>query len=225
MVEVQTRSNAASQHYEGRLAVNDGGKVTEKRWTYDRLGSHGKSKTIIRFTAPAEVKGVALLIFNYPDRVSDQWMWTPALGRDRRIAAQDRRTRFFGTDFSFEDLEERDVAQYDFTLTGEETIDGAACWKIESRPHAGMRSQYTRSTLWVRKASYTYAQIDNFADARLIRRVGYRDVVNVQNIWTARLLEVEDTTRKSRTTLRLDSLQYNVPLNENQFTVQTFGRD
>ena len=30
----------------------------------------------------------------------------------------------------------------------------------------------------------------------------------------------EDMARKSRTTLRLDSLQYNVPLNENQFTVQ-----
>ena len=30
-------------------------------------------------------------------------------GRDQRIALQDRSTRFFGTDFSFEDLEERDV--------------------------------------------------------------------------------------------------------------------
>ena len=85
-----------------------------------RLGSYGNSKAVIRFTAPAEVKGVALLVVNHPDRSSDQWMWTPAIGRDRRIALQDRSTRFFGTDFSFEDLEERDVDQYDYTLTGEE---------------------------------------------------------------------------------------------------------
>ena len=52
-----------------------------------------------------EVNGVALLIHNHTDRASDQWMWTPALQRDRRIALQDRSTRFFGTDFSFEDLE------------------------------------------------------------------------------------------------------------------------
>ena len=75
---------------------------------------------MLRFTAPAEVKGVALLIVNHPDRASDQWMWRPTIGRDQRIALQDRSTRFFGTDFSFEDLEERDVDQYDFKLLGEE---------------------------------------------------------------------------------------------------------
>ncbi len=94
------------------------------------------SKAILRFTAPAEVKGVALLIVNHTDRASDQWMWTPAIERDRRIAAQDRSTRFFGTDFSFEDLEERDVDQFDYKLAGDDTIDGAACWKIESKPKA-----------------------------------------------------------------------------------------
>ena len=93
-----------------------------------------RARSVLRFTAPAEVKGVALLVVNHPDRASDQWMWTPAIERDRRIALQDRSTRFFGTDFSFEDLEERDVNQYDYTLLGEETVDGAPCWKIQSTP-------------------------------------------------------------------------------------------
>ena len=77
-------------------------------------GRTATASAILRFTAPAEVKGVALLVVNHPDRASDQWMWTPAIERDRRIALQDRSTRFFGTDFSFEDLEERDVNQYDY---------------------------------------------------------------------------------------------------------------
>jgi hypothetical protein len=49
---------------------------------------------VLRFTAPAEVKGVALLVVNHPDRASDQWMWTPAINRERRIALQDRSQRF-----------------------------------------------------------------------------------------------------------------------------------
>src|SRR4051812_10293015 len=131
--EVQTRSDSKSQRYEGLLQVFDGkGKISDKRWSFERLGAHGQSKAVLRFTAPAEVKGVALLVVNHADRASDQWMWTPAIERDRRIALQDRSTRFFGTDFSFEDLEERDVDQYDYTLAGDETVDGAACWKIES---------------------------------------------------------------------------------------------
>ena len=102
--EAQRRSSATSQRYEGLLQVFEAkGKVSDKRWTFERLGSHGKSRSILRFTAPPEVRGVALLVANHPDRASDQWMWTPAIERDRRIALQDRSTRFFGTDFSFED--------------------------------------------------------------------------------------------------------------------------
>ena len=116
VAESQRRGRADSQRYEGSLEViSANNKVSKKHWQSDRLGSYGNSKAIIRFTEPAEVKGVALLVVNHPERSSDQWMWTPAIGRDRRIAQQDRSTRFFGTDFSFEDLEERDVDQFDFS--------------------------------------------------------------------------------------------------------------
>src|SRR5436190_23480039 len=89
--EAQKRTDAKSQRYEGLLQVFDAkGKISDKRWTFDRLGSHGDSRSVLRFMAPAEVKGVALLVINHPDRASDQWMWTPAIERDRRIALQDR---------------------------------------------------------------------------------------------------------------------------------------
>src|SRR5207244_10511444 len=107
-------------------------------------------------------------------------MWIPSLNRDRRIALQDRSTRFFGTDFSFEDLEERDVEHFDYSSKGEETIDGEPCRKIESKPREGQRSQYTTSMLWIRKNNYTYAEIDNYNDAKLIRPHKYKDMQNVQ---------------------------------------------
>lgn len=225
VAEVQKRSSAKSQQYEGLLQVRDAnGRTSEKRWTYSRIGSHGTSRTIIRFTAPAEVKGVALLIVNFPDRASDQWMWTPALNRERRVATQDRRTRFFGTDFSFEDLEERDVDHDDYALRGEETIDGDKCWKIESTPRTDKRSQYTRSILWVRQRSYTFAQIENFSGDTLVRRMRYRDMAEVQGISTARTLEMHDLTRNSHTILKLESLKYDVPLRDDQFTLQALQR-
>ena len=138
-------------------------KITEKRWRYDRIGSHGNSKSVLRFTAPAEVKGVALLIVNHPDRASDQWMWTPAIERDRRIALQDRSTRFFGTDFSFEDLEERDVDQYDYRMHRRRSLRRHTCWKIESRPKQTKSSQYDRSTRLDPQRSLRDVQIENYS--------------------------------------------------------------
>jgi outer membrane lipoprotein-sorting protein len=223
--EAQRRSAASSQRYEGLLQVFEAkGRVSDKRWTLERIGSHGDSRAILRFTAPPEVRGVALLIVNHPDRASDQWMWTPAIERDRRIALQDRSTRFFGTDFSFEDLEERDVNQYDYELLGEETLDGAACWKIQSVPRQRKSSQYTRSIVWIRKDNYAFARIESYIKDAAVRRLDYSDIQNVQGIWTARRMEMTDLRRGSRTRLTLDKLHYNAPMKDEDFTLQALRR-
>jgi hypothetical protein len=224
--EAQRRSVSASQRYEGTLSVIDAkNRISEKRWRYDRIGSHGNSKSVLRFTAPAEVKGVALLVVNNPTRSSDQWMWTPAIGRERRVAVQDRSQRFFGTDFSFEDLEERDTNQYDYRLLGEETFDGTTCWKIESRPKGSKTSQYTHSHLWVRRDNYVVVQIENYKKTQLIRRAHYTDVRSMQNIWTAQTIEMHDLERNSRTVLRIEKLQYNVPMKDEDFTIQALRQE
>jgi outer membrane lipoprotein-sorting protein len=223
--EVQKRSRSKSQKYEGTLEVIDQkNKVSTKRWEYSRLGAFGESKSVLRFIAPAEVKGVALLIHNHPDRSSDQWMWTPAIERDRRIALQDRSTRFFGTDFSYEDLEERDVNQFDFKLLGEETVDGVSCWKLESRPREKKVSQYLYSHVWVRKDHYVYAQIEAFNKSGLARKIKYSDVQNIQGLWTPKVVEVIDIAKKSRTVLKFDKLQYDVKLDGDLFTLQALRR-
>ena len=217
--ESQNRTRARSQQYEGTLRVIDSkGKVTDKRWTYERTGSHGSSKAVLRFTEPPEVRGVALLVVNHTDRASDQWMWIPDIGRERRVALQDRSTRFFGTDFTFEDLEERDVDQYSYRLLSEE--QGA--WKIESKP--GKSSQYTHSWVWIRKSDYALARIENYRGAQRVRELDYSDIRPVDGIPTAHKLEMHDTGRNSRTVLSIEKLRYNAPLSEDRFTLQALRR-
>ena len=223
--ESQKRQQSQSQRYEGVLEVTQAnGKKSSKRWTYERIGSFGDSKSILRFVAPAEVKGVALLVLNHPDRASDQWMWTPELARERRIALQDRSTRFFGTDFSFEDLEERDVNQNDYTLLGEETIDGKQCWKIESKPKQTKSSQYTRVVSWIRQDLYVAAKLEMYSKTEVVRKLEYRRLEKVQNIWTPLELEMTDAKKNSRTLLKTEKLEYNTVLKPDRFTLDALRR-
>jgi outer membrane lipoprotein-sorting protein len=225
VAEAQKRTQSSSERYEGLLQSFDkSGKPAEKRWTFERLGSNGQSKSAIRFIAPAEVKGVALLVVNHPDRASDQWMWTPAIERDRRIALQDRSTRFFGTDFTFEDLEERDVDQYDYALVGEDTLDGAGCWKIQSTPKQSKSSQYTKMIVWVRKDNYASVRVESYIKDEAVRRLDYSNFTNLQGIWTAHEMTMTDLRRGSRTRLVLEKVEYNVGLKDEDFTLQAIRR-
>ena len=58
----------------------------------------------------------------------------------------------------------------------------------------------------------------------VVRRLNYSDFQNVQGIWTSRQLEMLDLRRGSRTRLTLDKLQYNMPLKEDDFTLQAIRR-
>jgi len=223
--ESQKRHRSTSQQYEGVLQVfNPNGKNSEKRWQFLRTGNYGESKALLRFISPAEVKGVALLIVNHPDRASDQWMWLPELQRDRRVALQDRSTRFFGTDFSYEDLEEKDVNQSDFKLLGEESVDGQACWKIESAPKKGKSSQYSKVVMWFRKDIYFPVQYDMYVKDQLVRKLHYKRIEKVSGVWSALEMEMTDLKRKGRTVLKSDKLQYNLPLKDELFTLQALRR-
>ena len=120
----QRRTQATSQHYAGLLQVIDATDrtISEKRWFYDRLGAHGNSRVVIRFKAPAEVNGWRCSSRTIPTSLRING-WTPAINQSRTPDCPAGSPHaFFGTDFSFEDLEERDVDHNEYKLLGDETL-------------------------------------------------------------------------------------------------------
>jgi hypothetical protein len=99
-------------------------------------------------------------------------------------------------------------------------VDGLSCWHIESVPAERKSSQYTKSEVWIRKDTYSLVQVESFIKSEVVRRLKYSDFVQVQGIWTGRRLEMNDLRRKSTTILSLEKLEYNVPLREEDFTLQ-----
>jgi hypothetical protein len=67
--------------------------------------------------------------------------------------------------------------------------------------------------------------VDSYVKDEVARRLNYREIENVEGIWTARLLEMTDLRRNSRTLLKLESVRYNLPLKEENFTVQALRRE
>jgi hypothetical protein len=221
MEEVQRRSLSNTFHYQGRIIVRKANASREeKAWRYDRIGPPGKSKVLIRFQQPAEVRGVSLLVWNNLDRASDLWLYTPALGRHRRIAPQDRSAHFAGTDFSFEEFEESDVSAWDYSELREELESGEACWRITGRRDKSNRSQYDKYWIWISKAKMAPMRIDKWRGGSVERQIVMRQHQQLQGIWTPMEVEVSDLLRDSTTTLQLTEARYDVHMTEADFTLE-----
>ena len=79
--------------------------------------------------------------------------------------------------------------------------------------------------MFIRKDNYVPVQYESYIKDQVVRRLHETDLANVQGIWTARTLEMTDLRRNSRTILRFEKLQYNVPMKEDDFTVQALRRE
>lgn len=221
MQEVERRSFSKTFRYEGRVTVRKAsGAVERKTWGYERFGPPGNSKVLLRFRNPAEIRGVGLLIWNNPQKSADMWLYTPAIARTRRIAHQDRSSRFAGTGFTFEDLEEADISQWDYSGLQDTEESGEPCWRITARRNSGRRAPGDRDELWISRTKVTPLRIDKFRADRLERRLTMRELELRQGIWTPMSIEVEQPSDRSQTTLQLIDARYDVRLPESNFTLE-----
>jgi len=221
MQEVQRRSFSKSFRYDGHITVRKASGVTDRKtWRYERFGPPGDSKVMLRFLDPAEIRGVALLVWNSPGKAADMWLYTPSLERTRRIARQDRASRFAGTGFSFEDLEESDIAQWDYSELQDATENGEACWRITGRRVSDRRSLRDKNWLWIGKQKMTALRIEKFRGDRLAKRLSMSAFELKQEIWTAMSVEVADLSDRSVTTLQLTDARYDVRMSKSGFTLE-----
>lgn len=73
MDEVHRRARSENFRYEGRITTRRAnGAKEEKAWLCERLGPPGASKMLLRFLDPADIRGVALLIWNHLRLASDR---------------------------------------------------------------------------------------------------------------------------------------------------------
>ncbi len=82
-------------------------ELTMLRKNYGEQG--GDQKFFMYFFQPADVKDMTFMVYKYPERDDDRWLFVPAINMVRRIAAQDKRSSFVGSDFTYEDISGRDI--------------------------------------------------------------------------------------------------------------------
>ena len=111
-----------------------------------------RQRYFLYFHEPGDVRRTAFLVWKYPDKDDDRWVFIPAVNMIRRIAARDSRSSFVGSDFSYEDVSGRDVGADTHMLLREEKLDNATCYVIQSTPIAP--ADFSKKLSWIDKSSF-----------------------------------------------------------------------
>ncbi len=177
------------------------------------------NKSYTRFTTPADIEGTAFLTWENRGRDDDQFLYLPSLKRVRRIVASQKKSRFVNTDYTYEDMQTREVDEDRHRLLREEKYMDYDCWVVESVPVAPDGSQYGKRVGWIAKEAEMPIRTDYY-DKKGRKVKIYRAAVlkRIDGIWTASEYEMSDLERKHRTLVKLTGIEYNSGLEDRIFT-------
>jgi hypothetical protein len=181
-------------------------------------------RVLVRFLAPADIKGTGFLVWEHADQDDERFLYLPALGRVRRIAGAEAQESFVGSDLSYEDIGGRKLSDYTYRMLDAAATwtdaSGAAhpAWRIESTAKDGS-ARYPVARTLVRKDAFVVVAADvlnrrgdaekHYAVARLERMSG---------IWTVMDATMANDATHTRTTLVVTEARYNVGLKDDAFS-------
>jgi len=214
--------------------VNRRGKVRKRRlrsWRKD--DPEGVRRSLLVFESPPNIRDSAFLTWDYPEseREDDQWIYLPALRKVRRIPAAKRGGRFFGTDFSYDDIKTEgrgQIEDYRHRALGSEVVDGRRCYVVEAVPVDERRAAelgYGRVLQWVDPTNWMIRKTRIWDErGRELKTVFYREIRRVDGIWTALRVEAENHRNGHRTVLEFSELRYDVPVDDARFRRESLKR-
>ncbi len=182
-------------------------------------------KSVMMFQQPADVRGTMFLSWEYdtPDREDDKWLYMPAMKKVRRISGSSRNEYFMGTDYTYDDMGDRNVDEDTHTLLGNEQVDGWNCWKVESVP-VDPEDMYTKKVFWVDKKSHMIVKGEYYDKDGLVKTYQALDVRQQDGIWMTFRSQMDNISRQHKTIMEINKMDFNTGVSDKVFRVATIQR-
>lgn len=188
------------------------------------------SKSVLFFLEPADVKGTGFLSWSYDDedQDDDQWLYLPALKKVRRISSSGKSDYFMGTDFTYSDMGDRNIDDYTYAHIDTEEVDGIECYHIERLPKDDDvldETGYSRAEIWVRPDIWMMSKAVFFdKKGKLLKELSVSDFEEIDGIWTANTMHMNNLQKDHQTTLSFSNNQYNTDLDDDLFSQRQLQR-
>lgn len=195
----------------------------------EQTDPRGVHRTFLRFTAPADVQNTRFLHLSPRGETDQQWLWTPATRRARRLGDAQRDENFFGTDLSYRDLElliriqQWNDGEATATLIGDEAVDGRPSRIVELVPK-NEEFPYTKYRLWFGTADDLLWRVDVYEGDTVLKRVSPARYEPIGAYQTAMEATIANLPADTRTRFVLRDVRYDTGVGEAVFSISNLDK-
>lgn len=217
----------------GGAEVNAKAVVKEKSGKTRRLVFDAKSrrtapplgKSVITFSEPPDVAGMKFLQIQNSSTDDERFLYTPELKRSRRIAGSNRSDSFMGTDFSYADLDGRDVRSSNSVLKGDEKVGKFECYHLVATPTNG-DAIYGKVEMWVRKDNFVpLKQVMFDKNGAAVKTLLSREIQKHGGRWFITASRMTDMSTGRQTELSMDKIDRREDIPMDNFSVRALEKN
>lgn len=183
----------------------------------------GRVYSIGRLLAPEYLRDMTVLMLETEDRGQDAFVFMPSLEKVRRITTAQRSDSFFGSDVTYEDIEQQRADQFELGAVEEAEFGGEAVYRVHARP--ARRGNYARVIFTVAQSDSALLKIRYYKrDAEGPYRViqaPRTDMVLLGGHVLPTRLSVENRIRGTRTDVELSKMSVDLEIPTRIFSVRT----
>jgi len=157
------------------------------------------------------------------DRSEDAFIFLPSLGKVRRITTAQRSDAFFGSDVTYEDIEQQRAADFEIDSMEEGALGGEATYRIKARPVR--RENYEQVTFVVAQQDFALLNIQYYKrgadEAFRIIDAPREDMVVLGGHVLPTRINVKNHMRGTRTEVLLTKMSTDLEIPDRIFSVRT----
>jgi outer membrane lipoprotein-sorting protein len=191
--------------------------IAFKSWT------KGTEYALTLITAPASEKGQTFL-----KREQEMWSWNPTINRLIKLPPSMMSQGWMGSDYTNDDIlkESSVVTDYTHEIIGEESIENRECYKIKMVAKEDAAVIWGHQIRWIDKKDFLFLKSEMYdEEGYLIRTETGKDI----NMMDGRLIPttielVPEEEEGQKTIIRIESIQFNVPIEDRFFSQQNMKR-
>ena len=173
----------------------------------------GKDKKMYRYTKPENQAGIATL--SLPGDV--MWLYLPAFGIPTKISLLSKSQTFTGTDFSYEEMENRSYSErYSPTMLESEDTEN---YTLELIPFS-KKSKYSKIILHLNKTHYYPAKMEYYNNRDKYFKVATYKYTKQGKYWYAEEVLMTDLKNEHSTGILMTDVKFDQGLSDDEFTVE-----
>ncbi|MBN1796082.1 MAG: outer membrane lipoprotein-sorting protein [Sedimentisphaerales bacterium] len=191
----------------------------------------GDQKYYVYFQRPADVRGMVFMVHKYValEKDDDRWLYLPGLDLVKRIAASDKRTSFVGSDFLYEDVSGRSLAEDAHELI--ETTD--EYYVIKNVPKKPDTVEFAYYNVSIGRQTFLPMKMEFYdKNNKLYRTIESKKVEMLEAKQGEEIVKyptvvqsvVSDLTTGGKTEMEFSDIKYNTDLKDDLFTERYLRR-